>query len=84
MSKYDPLMDFLDKCQDVEITLSYEEIEKIIGEKLPNTAYKKTEWWSNHDQTHTQSSAWSDVGYKTKNVRLGMTVTFYREMKVGL
>ena len=46
MRKYTPLMLFLDKCKDTEITLSYEEIEKIIGEKLPKTAYEKSQWWS--------------------------------------
>lgn len=79
MRKYDPLMLFLDKCNEKEITLSYEEIEKIIGDKLPQSAYKKTEWWSNNDITHTQSAAWSDVGYKTGNILLGKFVIFYKE-----
>ena len=39
MRKYDPLMIYLDESGKEEITLSYEEIEKIIGDKLPNTAY---------------------------------------------
>ena len=33
MRKYDPLMMFLDKSGKDEITLSYEEIEKIIGDE---------------------------------------------------
>lgn len=81
MRKYTPLMLFLDKCKDTEITLSYEEIEKIIGEKLPKTAYEKSQWWSNNDNTHTQSAAWSDVGYRTRNILLGKSITFYKENK---
>ena len=53
-----------------------EEIEKIIGDKLPNTAHRKSEWWSNNDKTHSQSSSWSDVGYKTTGIRLGESITF--------
>lgn len=81
MRKYAPLMLFLDKCNEKEITLSYEEIEKIIGDELPKTAYRKFEWWSNNDNTHTQSAAWSDVGYKTGNILLGKSVTFCKEEK---
>ena len=55
MRKYDPLMIYLDESGKEEITLQYEEIEKIIGDKLPNTAHRKSEWWSNNDKTHSQS-----------------------------
>ena len=40
MKKYEPLMLFLDKSGKKEIKLSYDEIEKIIGDSLPITAYK--------------------------------------------
>ncbi len=76
MRKYAPLMIYLDESGKEEITLSYEEIEKIIGDKLPNTAHRKSEWWSNNDKTHSQSSSWSDVGYKTTGIRLGESITF--------
>lgn len=79
MKKYDPLMIMLDKCGKESITLSYEEIEIIIGDKLPNTAYKKKEWWSNNDISHSQSSAWSDVGYRTTNIVLGESITFIKQ-----
>ena len=82
MRKYDPLMNVLNKCEKEEITLSYEEIEKIIGDKLPATAHKKKEWWSNNDITHTQSSAWSDVGFEVISVILGQAVTF-RKVKLN-
>lgn len=76
MGKYDPLMMYLDKSGRGELVLSYKEIESIIGDKLPVTSYRKTEWWSNNDATHSQSSAWSDVGYKTCNIILGKSITF--------
>lgn len=76
MNKYNPLMDYLDKSGKQELTLSYAEIEKIIGDTLPITASKKKEWWSNNDKSHTQSCAWSDVGYRTCEIVLGESVTF--------
>lgn len=78
MGKYEPLMMYLDKCGESQVTMSYKEIEAILGDSLPISAHKKKEWWSNNDTTHTQSSAWSDVGYKTTNIKLGESVTFIK------
>lgn len=78
MKKYEPLMLFLDKSGKKEIKLSYDEIEKIIGDSLPITAYKNKVWWNNDDKSHTQSLAWSDVGYRTCEICLGESVTFIK------
>ena len=53
-----------------------EEIEKIIDRELPVTAYKRTQWWGNNKNGHSQAAAWLDVGYKTCNIILGQSVTF--------
>ena len=79
MRKYDPLMMFLDKSGKGELTLSYKEIERIIDNVLPPTAYTNINWWNNNDITHTQSAAWSDVGYRTCNIRLGEAITFMKQ-----
>ena len=67
------------KSMGVNLKDARVEVEKIIGRELPATAYKKREWWSNNDQTHSQSAAWSDVGYKTCDIILGESVTFKKE-----
>lgn len=43
MSKYDSLWEYIGKCGDCEITLSYEEIEKICGVPIDHSflTYKK-------------------------------------------
>lgn len=76
MLKYDPLNDYL-KNSHGDIVLSFGEIEKIIGEPLPASAYKHSEWWSNNDSTHTQSSAWSSE-YKAVVDMEKQVVTFYK------
>lgn len=76
MRVYDPLMKYLDECGLQTVTLTYSEIEKIIDRELPVTAYKRTQWWSNNKNRHSQAAAWLDVGYKTCNIILGQSATF--------
>lgn len=70
-SKYYPLKQYL---KNVQLTLSFDEIEKIIGEKLPQSAYQYREWWQ--DEGHYYSYAWIDAGWSLKSVDFGHSVTF--------
>ena len=76
MDKYNPLGSYLEKQNMNQIKLSYEEIEIIIGDKLPVTASNNKAWWSNNDRSHVQSAAWSDAGYLVSDITLGAKVTF--------
>ena len=67
--KYRPLTDYLLKVNSNEITLTYSDIENIIGEKLPNSAYKYNAWWVNYDETHSHSAGWTNAGFEVANVR---------------
>lgn len=78
--KYLQLQQYL-KLNSLEyITLSFEEIEMILGFKLPNSAYKYSAWWSNNIGSHTQAHSWRDVGYRTESVQVGNQVIFKKEM----
>lgn len=46
------------------VTLSFKEIEKIIGGELPQSAYKNRSWWSNDTVGHVQSQQWLGVGWR--------------------
>lgn len=70
-NKYDPLKEYLKKYQ---INLSFQMIEKIIGEKLPSSAYKFRAWWANGG--HLQANAWLDAGWKVCKVNLGKEIIF--------
>lgn len=77
--KYLQLQQFL-KSNDSEcITLTFKNIELILGFKLPESAYKHSAWWSNNIVSHTQAHSWIDVGYKTQSVQLGNQVIFKRD-----
>ncbi len=50
------------------INLSFEEIERIIGTDLPNSARIHADaWWSNN-YDHSKAIAWMDAGYRTECV----------------
>lgn len=65
---YNELKNYLLEKKEEKIRLSFEEIEKILNRKLPNSAYKHPEpWWSNN-YDHSQAIAWIDAGYNTDMV----------------
>ncbi len=74
MAKYDPLEMHL-LClpsSQAEITLSFVEVEGIIADGLPESAYSKQDWWSNAKTTRcTKTRAWRDVGWLVQAVDQG-------------
>ncbi|KAA8755033.1 hypothetical protein [Paenibacillus sp. UASWS1643] len=74
-SKYFPLENYLNQ---VSITLTYAELEEILGFTLPPTAYNREQWWVNNSMNHTQALSWLNAGWKVENVILGKQVTFVR------
>ena len=70
-TKYYPLKKHLSQAT---ITLSFDEIEKILDDKLPESAYQYREWWQ--DKGHSHSYAWLEAGWSFKSVDFGNTVTF--------
>lgn len=85
--KYKPLKDYLMNCNSNSVKLSYQEIEKIIGNPLPNSANKYKEWWSNGG--HSQADAWLDAGWRVNEINLGNYIVFKkspskpRNLKLG-
>ena len=75
MSKYEPLTHYLQQ-QSGNVKLTYDEIEKILGDSLPPSASEYEEWWTNDDDTHTQSISWKKANYRVSILDLGKSVTF--------
>ncbi len=69
---------YLRNITDKSITLTFDEIEDIIGAKLVPSAYKYNSYWANSDNHHAQG--WLDYGFKTKSVKPGKSVTFIRKL----
>ena len=70
MPKYEPLARHLAKSQGQAIELSFDEVEKILGLRLPGSARRHAAWWSNHGGSHVQAQAWLAAGFETERVDL--------------
>ncbi|PZV15363.1 MAG: transcriptional regulator [Leptolyngbya sp.] len=79
-SKYYPLFEYLQRCNQEETTLTFPAIEALMGCSLPASARRKKNWWSNRDSSSAlQASAWINAGYQIESVDLAQqTVTFHK------
>lgn len=73
--KYLELMQFFSQQEKRYIKLSYDEIEKIIGFKLPESSYTYSAYW-HPSETHTICKSWTENNYKMIHVSLGKYVEF--------
>ena len=79
MSKYEPLPQFLTSVGGTTHRMSFREIERVLGFKLPKSAYQHEAWWSNNATGHSHARAWLQFGWRTKAVDLAdRKVTFQR------
>lgn len=80
MSKYAPLGDYLKKQTGTRVTLSFKDVEGIIGEPLPPSARAHPAWWANDTNgRHVHANEWLNAGWKTDSVSLAEErVTFVR------
>ena len=69
--KYTPLEGYLRNLAETqkEETLSFEQIEIIILDKLPSSAYEDRRWWDHEKEgNHVNARAWSNAGWKVDEV----------------
>lgn len=75
MSRYAALARYLETVSEDVVTLSFGEIESILGFPLPPSARKHGAWWSNG----ASNAAWITVGWKSEGRDMaGQRVTFRR------
>jgi hypothetical protein len=73
MSKYDPLCKWLRADSRKTIPATFQQIEKILGFTLPDTARERPQWWANESKNgsrHVQCKAWVNAGYQAANLDL--------------
>jgi hypothetical protein len=68
MSKYRNLTFHLASLDSDEWETTFEEVERVIGKPLPDSARKHRPWWANDG--YAQSTAWLGAGWKTANVEM--------------
>jgi hypothetical protein len=84
MGKYEPLGEFLREQRLQEVPLTFGEIEKITGAKLPPKAQHQRAWWSNNPSNNVMTRVWLDAGYESTQVDMSARkLVFRRFKKVG-
>ena len=70
MTKYTPLMEWLGKQSGNSIELTFVQIEKIIDDKLPDSARKHLQNWDYRPPGISLSNAWYKAGFQVVMVDL--------------
>lgn len=82
MGIYDPLRDYLTRCGDDEVALTFAQIEGILGRALPASARKYDAWWENVGDgaatRHSHALSWHRAGYTVRVSRAGERAVFRR------
>ncbi len=68
-NKYIALTAYLEKSGQDVVKMSFKEIENILGECLPESAYKYPALWSN-SESHSIAFGWMDAGYMSQNLSI--------------
>ena len=84
MSKYEPLGIFLRGQRADHVPLTFSQIEKITGSKLPPKAQHHRAWWSNNPANNVMTKVWLDAGFESAQVDMeARKLVFRRVAKAG-
>jgi hypothetical protein len=79
-SKYQPLARHLRAQRGARVSMSFAEIERVLGTKLPPSASTHRAWWSNNPQNNVMTKAWLDAGFQSEQVDIdGKRLVFSRK-----
>lgn len=81
MSKYEPLGEYL-KAQDKDLVpMTFADIERVTGVKLPASAIKHRPWWSNNPDNSVMTKVWLDAGYESEQVDMAKRKLVFRRVR---
>ncbi len=80
MSKYDPLRRYLEGRSTQQVPMTFAEIEKVLGFKLPESQ-RYPAWWSNNPTNNVMTNEWLAAGYKTEQVDIDGRKLVFRRMR---
>ena len=85
MSKYQPLHAFLQSTPRhlEELTLSFAQIEQILGSALPASAHQYQAWWSNPStpSQHPYAQSWLTAGWRVAGLNQQETWVRFQRVK---
>lgn len=80
MSKYQALGDYLKHQRRETVPMTFGEIEKLTGTKLPPSSRYRA-WWSNNDFNSVLTKVWIEAGFKSEQVDMERRKLVFRRVR---
>lgn len=80
MSKYSALGDYLKHQRGDAVPMTFGEIEKITGSKLPASSRYRA-WWSNNDFNSVLTKVWLQAGFRSEQVDMKARRLVFRRLR---
>jgi hypothetical protein len=81
MSKYAPLAEYLNRQSRDHVPMTFAEIERITGVRLPPSAMRHRPWWSNNPQNSVMTKVWLDAGFESEQVDMEKRKLVFRRVR---
>lgn len=82
MSKYDRLGEYLRTQRAREVPMTFAEIERVIGAKLPPSSPQYPAWWSNNPTNNVMTKVWLKAGFRTEQVDVKSRKVVFRRVEL--
>lgn len=80
---YAGLSEYLQALDALSVTLSFVELERILGRPLPPSARLHRAWWSvDRSETHTHARSWTEPGWAVDHVELNPGMVRFVHMRL--
>lgn len=83
MSKYTPLAEYLKKQGREQVPMTFAEIERVTGVKLPPSAIKHRPWWSNNPDNSVLTKVWLDAGFESEQVDMEKRKLVFKRVRAA-
>ncbi len=84
MGKYNRLGEFLRSQRAKEVPMTFAEIERVIGAKLPPNSPQYPAWWSNNPSNNVMTKVWLAAGFRTEQVDIKGRKVVFRRIEPGV
>src|SRR3954453_2089876 len=84
MGKYTRLAEFLQSQRANEVPMTFSEIERVIGGKLPPNSPQYPAWWSNNPSNNVMTKVWLSAGFRTEQVDVRSKRVVFRRVEQSL
>jgi hypothetical protein len=80
MARYSALSDYLRAQKRNNVPMTFNQIERLIGRKLP-ASHRYRSWWSNNSFNSVMTKAWLDAGFESANVDMKKQSLVFRKIE---